>query len=134
MTRKPIQHESLWRRILRAWFDPRGRDTGLVAFALNRITGIGLVIYLILHLIVLSSLTGGEAGWESFLRLARTPLFFLFDVALFGALLYHALNGIRVTLIGVGIGVRRQKALFYVLMLVGVLLLVYVVWLMATIA
>ena len=133
MTHLPIQHESRWRRALRGWFDPRGGNAGFIAFALNRITGLALVVYLFMHLAVLSSLLRGEAAWAGFLELAHSPLFFLFDVALFAALLYHALNGIRVSLIGLGIGVRFQKASFYGVMALSVVLVAGVAWFMATI-
>ena len=58
-----------------AWFDIRRRGTGHLAFSLNRITGLGLVFYLYLHLAVLSQLLGGEAAWNGFLETATTPLF-----------------------------------------------------------
>src|SRR5712691_7640857 len=38
------------------WVDPRGRTLGAWAFAANRITGLGLVFYLYLHLGVLTTL------------------------------------------------------------------------------
>ena len=39
---------------LRSWFDVRGRSMSTLAFALNRLTAVGLTIYLFLHLSVLS--------------------------------------------------------------------------------
>ena len=49
-----------------AWFDVRSRSTGHLAFSMNRITGLGIVVYLYLHLAVLSLLLGGEdAGTPS---------------------------------------------------------------------
>jgi succinate dehydrogenase / fumarate reductase cytochrome b subunit len=124
---------SRWQRALRGWFDPRGRDAGLIAFALNRISGLALVLYLVLHLCVLSTLTHGEPAWEGFLRLAHTPLFFLLDMALFAAILYHGLNGVRVSLIGLGYGGRQQKSLFYGLAAAAVVIWGIAVWLMATV-
>ena len=95
-----------------AWFDIRRRGTGHFAFSLNRITGLGLVFYLYLHLAVLSQLLGGEAAWNGFLELATTPLFLGLDVLLVFGLLAHGLNGLRVALIGSGFVPNRQKALF----------------------
>ena len=71
-----------------AWFDVRARSTGHLAFSLNRITGLGLVFYLYLHLAVLSLLLGGEGSWSSFLEIATTPLFLGFDVLLVFGLLF----------------------------------------------
>ncbi len=51
-------------RVRRAgrWFDLRRRRMGMWAYALNRITGIGLVVYLYLHLVILSQLLGGPGS------------------------------------------------------------------------
>jgi len=106
------------------WFDVRGRRLGAWAFALNRITGLGLVLYLVIHLVVLSLLAQGEAGWDDFVALARTPFFLFLDVVLIFGILAHGLNGIRVALVGMGIGVRSHKTTFWVLMVIGALLLI----------
>jgi succinate dehydrogenase / fumarate reductase cytochrome b subunit len=94
------------------------------AYALNRVTGIGLVVYLYVHLAVLSLLAGGAGGWDTFVTLARTPAFLALDVILLAGLLIHGLNGIRVTLNGFGVGVRAQKRLFIGLMLIAAVALV----------
>jgi succinate dehydrogenase / fumarate reductase cytochrome b subunit len=108
-----------------AWFDVRRAGTGHFAFSLNRITGLGLVFYLYLHLAVLSQLLGGQDAWNGFLQTATTPLFLGLDVLLVFGLLAHGLNGIRVALIGSGFVPNRQKALFYALMSFGLIVLVY---------
>ena len=106
------------------WFDVRGRRLGTWAFALNRITGLGLVLYLVIHLVVLSLLARGEAGWDDFIALAKTPFFLFLDVVLIFGILVHGLNGIRVALVGMGVGVRTQKTTFRVLMAIGAVLLI----------
>ncbi|HEY1410396.1 MAG TPA: succinate dehydrogenase, cytochrome b556 subunit [Promineifilum sp.] len=107
---------------LRSWFHPRGRSIGTIAFALNRISAIGLTLYLFLHLAVLSQLLGGEASWNRFHALARTPLFLTLDVILLAAVVYHMFNGIRLALVGTGVANRQQRGLFYGLAAVAVLL------------
>lgn len=108
-----------------AWFDVRSRSTGHLAFSLNRITGLGLVAYLYLHLAVLSTLLVGEDSWNGFLELATSPIFLGLDVLLVFGLLAHGLNGTRLSLIGSGFVTDHQKALFWSLMAFGVILLVY---------
>jgi succinate dehydrogenase / fumarate reductase cytochrome b subunit len=110
---------------LRAWFDVRGRSLSTLAFALNRLTAIGLTVYLFLHLAVLSLLLRGPESWDSFVAIARTPLFLTLDVILLFGVVYHMFNGIRVALVGMGIGHARHKTLFYVL--VGIALVLFVV-------
>ena len=115
---------SLGQRVFN-WFSPRGHGLGMLAFALNRITGIGLVLYLAMHLVVLSLLIGGEESWDAFVNLARSPLVLIMDVVLIAGFLIHGLNGVRVALVGMGISVRSQKPLFIGLMVVAALVLVY---------
>jgi len=105
------------------WFHVRRRKLGMWAYALNRIAGIGLVVYLYLHLVVLSTLSRGPGSWDAFVSLARQPYFLLLDVILLAGILIHGLNGLRVTLTGFDVGVKRQKALFSALMLVAVVAL-----------
>ena len=116
------------------WFDFRSRSLGMLAFALNRVTGLALVFYLGIHLVVLSLLAGGEANWDGFLDLVRSPLFLLMDVVLIAGALIHALNGIRVALVGMGIGVNRQRSAFIILMAVVLVVLAYAAVLVFTIS
>jgi succinate dehydrogenase / fumarate reductase, cytochrome b subunit len=111
------------RRVL-AWFEFRKRGMGSIAFLLHRITGIGLVAYLGLHLVVLSLLAVGEGAWDTFVNLARSPIVLAFDVVLVAGLLIHGLNGLRVGLVGAGIAVNKQKVMFLGLMLIALTVLV----------
>lgn len=108
-------HPANWPR----WFDPRHRQIGTWAFILNRVTAIGLTVYLFLHLIVLSKLTQGEAGYQSFLLLAKTPLVKFGELLVIAAGLIHGLNGLRIALTSFGVGVKRQKMIFVVLMILA---------------
>jgi len=105
------------RRGVAGWFDPRGRRLGGWAFALNRLTGLGLVLYLYLHLVILSRLAAGPGAWDSFVDLALSPPLLVLDVILISGMLLHGLNGIRVALVGFGFIPDRQRALFAALMI-----------------
>jgi succinate dehydrogenase / fumarate reductase, cytochrome b subunit len=105
------------------WLDVRRRRLGMWAYAINRITGVGLVIYLYLHLGVLSLLTRGQSSWDSFVSLARPPFYLALDVILLAGVLLHGLNGLRIAVTGFGIGVRAQKTLFIVLTIVSAIAL-----------
>lgn len=104
------------------WFDARRRRTGHWAFSTNRAVALGLVFYLYLHLAVLSTLLRGASAWRGFLRLATTPAFLGLDAILIVGLLYHGLDGLRVALIGTGIAVDRQRALFWSAITLGAIL------------
>jgi len=105
------------------WFDPRGKALGGFAFSANRVTGLGLVFYLYLHLGVLTLLLRGESAWSDFLRLATSWTFLSLDVLLVLGILYHGLNGIRVALVGSGIVADRQRALWWSLSVFGTIVL-----------
>lgn len=102
-----------------SWFDVRRRKLGMWAYALNRITGIGLVIYLYLHLGILSMLSRGPDSWNSFVAMARSPYVLALDVLLLAGILIHGFNGIRIALTGFDVGVKAHKALFVILMLIA---------------
>lgn len=107
-----------------AWFDPRHRSLGMLAFILNRITAIGLVFYLALHLVVLSLLAFGESTWDAFLAIVRSPIILVMDVVLIAGVLIHGLNGVRLMLVGLGFFANRQKGFFVILMIIALLALV----------
>jgi succinate dehydrogenase / fumarate reductase cytochrome b subunit len=114
------------------WGDVRGRHLGMWAYILNRLAGIGLAVYLWLHLVVLAQLARGPAGWDPFIEIVRSPLFLLLDVVLLAGLIIHGLNGLRLTLTGFGFALQQHKALFIGLMAAGALAGVVGVWLIFT--
>lgn len=105
------------------WFLPFRRAIGSWAFALNRVTAIGLTFYLFLHLIVLGRLAQGPGAYDEFLLLTENPLIKLGEWAVVAAAILHGLNGIRVVLTSFGVGITRQKQLFYGLMVLAVVVI-----------
>ncbi|MGB8644354.1 MAG: succinate dehydrogenase, cytochrome b556 subunit [Anaerolineae bacterium] len=101
------------------WFDPRSRQVGTWAFSLNRITALGLTLYLFMHLLVLSQLASGPAGYNSFTALAKSPLFLMGEFLVVAAGIIHGLNGLRIALTSFGIAVPYQKQLLYILMAIA---------------
>ena len=106
-----------------SWFIPIGRQTGSWAFALNRITAIGLTVYLFLHLGVLGLLAQGPNAYDDFLLLTENPFIKLGEWAVVAAAILHGLNGIRIVLTSFGVGVARQKQLFYGFMFIAVVVI-----------
>lgn len=112
------------RRGVTGWVDVRGRRLGGWAFILNRVTGLGVLFYLYLHLLVLSQLAIGPGAWDSLLKnWFLNPVFLVLDVVLLAGLLIHGLNGIRVSLVGFGLVVSRQKALLGAFGTIGAIVL-----------
>ncbi len=107
------------------WFDPRNRQVGTWAFILNRITALGLTLYLAMHLVVLSQLAQGSAAYDAFIAFAKNPFFKFGEMLVIAAGIIHGLNGVRIALNSFGIGVRIQKQLFLALMLLAVIAIAY---------
>jgi succinate dehydrogenase / fumarate reductase cytochrome b subunit len=107
---------NLWK-----WFNPLGRQLSFSGFSLNRITALGLTLYLYLHLIVLSQLAGGPNAYGNFLKLLHSPVFVFGEWLVVAAGLIHGLNGLRIGLTSLGIVVPQQKQIFVVLMVIAVI-------------
>jgi len=103
------------------WFEPRWRDIGAWAFIFNRLSALGLTLYLFLHLVVLSALARGPQAYDSFIVLAKLPLFVAGELLVVVAGLYHGLNGLRIAFNSFGIGVTRQKQIFYVILVLVII-------------
>ena len=104
------------------WFDPRRRDAGSWAFILNRLTALALTFYLVVHMIVLNKLTQGPTAYDEFVAFAHLPLIKFGEILLIAAVVLHGLNGLRLTLLTFGIGLRHQKSIFAASFLITLLI------------
>ena len=100
------------------------KGTGMWAWMLFRISGLVLVFYLFVHLWVISQgRIGGPESLNSLFEFFDRPLLVFLDLMLVAAVLYHALNGVRIILMDLGVGIRQHKAVFWVCMLVAAIAL-----------
>ena len=102
----------------------RWQFSGMVAWAIQRATGILLLFYLLLHVHTVSKLSAGPAAFDEAIATFRNPFFKLLEIGLLGTVVLHAFNGIRITLIDLGVGVDNQRHLFWILT-VGIGLFVF---------
>ena len=91
---------------IRGWLNPTRYGWERVSYWLQRLTGLGLLIYFIGHVYETSSLTNGINAWNSMLQLTQTLGGHLFLLFVIGASTFHTVNGIRLifTESGKGIG------------------------------
>ncbi|MBS1261134.1 MAG: Succinate dehydrogenase 2 membrane subunit SdhC [Calditrichaeota bacterium] len=94
-------------------------QTGQVAWLLHRITGLALVLYITMHIWVVSSLQLGEGPFEATMAFVQSPLFRFLEVGLFFCVIYHALNGLRVIAIDFLGATEKHVPIFWVLVVVG---------------
>lgn len=94
---------------------PANYRAGTWAWVLHRVTGLVLVGYLFLHVWVISfsAIQWGGFSFGQVMALFQTPPFVVLDLGLLAVILFHSLNGIRILLFDIGIGVRSQKQLFW---------------------
>lgn len=104
------------------WFDPRARQAGPWAFILNRLSALGLTFYLGLHLAVLKKLTQGAQAYDDFVAFSQSPLIKVGEIVLIAAVIFHGLNGLRLTLHAFSIGIRYQKKFFAIAVIATVLI------------
>lgn len=95
----------------------RWQFSGMMAWVVQRVTGLLLLFYLLLHVHTISKLSQGPAAFDEALVTFRSPVFKLLEIGLLGTVVLHALNGIRITLLdlGIGAGVDSQRRLFWFL-------------------
>jgi succinate dehydrogenase / fumarate reductase cytochrome b subunit len=110
------------------WRDLRWRDPGWIAFALSRLTGVILVLYLLAHFVVLGQLVRGPEGWDALLVLFGSTPFLIGDVLLIAAVVFHGLNGLRVIALTLGFGTRHATAFFVVVLAISTALAALAGW------
>lgn len=76
----------------------RGRE-GMWSWALHRLTGLGVLMFLLIHIADIFVIGYGPEEFNDLLFLYHHPVFRVMEIALVGALYYHAFNGIRIILI-----------------------------------
>jgi len=123
---------------LRGWVYAGRFGLERYAYTLHRITGLGLLLYFLMHIFVTSSRALGQAAWESVMGFLSHPIFRIGEFLVYVAFAYHALNGVRLILGELGLGLgnpvrpeypypiahRRQRPLFLALMIIsGILIL-----------
>ena len=96
------------------------KGIGMWAWILFRISGLVLAVYLFVHIWVISQgRVGGAEQLDSFFSFFDKPFLVFLDSVLVAAVLFHALNGVRILLMDLGIGIQRHKAVFWICMLVA---------------
>jgi len=65
----------------------------------HRVTGLGVLLFLIIHILDTSLIGWGPKLYNHVMKLYSHPVFRVGEIFLFAAVLYHALNGLRVILI-----------------------------------
>jgi succinate dehydrogenase / fumarate reductase, cytochrome b subunit len=73
----------------------RGR-LGQLEWAFHRISGLAVVLFLLVHIADTSTVHFAPSAYAFFVALYKNPFFGLGEIALAAAVIYHAMNGLRV--------------------------------------
>ncbi len=76
-------------------------------YSLHRLTGLGILLYFLMHIFVTASRAYGKASWDSAMGLVKGPFFTIGEFLVFAAFAFHAVNGVRLFLIELGWGVGK---------------------------
>ncbi len=96
------------------------KGVGMWAWILFRISGLVLLAYLFVHIWVISQgRVNGPQALDDLFGFFEKPFLVFLDLMLVAAVLYHALNGVRVVLMDLGVGIRQHKIVFWVCMVVA---------------
>lgn len=89
----------------------KGRP-GLWVYGLHRITGVAIFLFLIVHISDVAAVGWGREAYNTIHKLYESLFFRILEVGLFGALLLHAINGVRVSIVDFWPeGAERQEIL-----------------------
>lgn len=87
---------------------------GMISWALHRITGLGVLLFLLLHIVDIFLVNYGPDTFNELLFLYRHPVFRIGEIILVAGLYYHAVNGVRIILIDFWpAAYRYERQLFY---------------------
>ncbi len=89
------------------------KSTGFISFVLRRFTGVALVLYLFMHMLVIGSATQGKEAFDATLKVMQGPVFKLLEIALIAAVAYHAFDGVRLLIVHYFNVIDYRKSMFY---------------------
>lgn len=88
---------------------PAGKDTGrgtlyrgkegMWSWVAHRITGVVIFLFLLVHVLDSALLRVSPEAYDAVIGTYKNPLMALGELALVGAIIYHAFNGIRIILV-----------------------------------
>ena len=121
---------------LKGYIGYRGKE-GHWSFLLHRLTGLGVVLFLAIHIVDTSFVYFFPHLYEEVIKLYRSTLFGLGEIGLVFALFYHGVNGIRIAYLdiwkptGWTIESERRSALI-ALIVTLVLFIPSAIWMLRT--
>ena len=100
-------------------------DPGMWSWVLHRITGATIFFFLFVHVLDTALVRVSPRAYNEVIETYKTPIVGLMEVGLVAAVLFHALNGIRVILVDFwSEGPRHQKNMLVAIGVIWLLVMV----------
>jgi succinate dehydrogenase / fumarate reductase cytochrome b subunit len=115
----------LWvgRSLLRGVVPVYHGGPGQYAWVLHRASGIGVLFFLLVHIIDIALIGLGRNVYDASVEFYAQPALIPMEILLVGAVVYHSLNGIRIISVDFTAGgYRREKVSFVIVMILTILL------------
>jgi succinate dehydrogenase / fumarate reductase cytochrome b subunit len=94
-------------------------QSGMWSWLLHRITGLAILLFLFIHIVDVSLLGFGPAVYNEGILLFDSIIVRFLSLALIGAVLLHAFNGVRIMIIDFWRkGVRYQLLMFVIVLVI----------------
>ena len=91
----------------------RGHE-GMWSWVLHRITGVGMYFFLLVHILDTATVRLDPELYNVVMEAYKTPIMGLGEAGLVAAIVFHAFNGLRITLVDMTAWAsRHHRALFY---------------------
>ena len=98
--------------------------TGMWSWVLHRITGVAIFFFLLVHILDTALVRVSPEAYNAVIGTYKTPLMGLGEIGLVGAILFHALNGLRIILVDFwSKGVKYQRTMFWIVIGLWVVLM-----------
>ncbi len=97
-------------------------QSGQWSFFLHRLTGLGVLLFLLLHIVDITLIGFGKKVYDDSIKIFSTGVIRVISLALIASVLYHAFNGVRIILIDFWPeGHKYQREMFYGVLALSVL-------------
>ena len=104
-------------------------QSGMWSWLLHRITGLGLLLFLLIHIADISMISFGPQTYNQSVLLFDYWIVRLLSIFLVAAVLYHSLNGLRIIAIDFWRkGAHYQRIMFAVVLVLTVIILIPVAY------
>ncbi len=106
------------------------RGAGTVGWFIQVVTGALVLVLVTLHMIANHFIVpGGLRDFHDVVEYLRTPIILVLEVAFLVVVTWHGLLGLRAVLFDFGLSPRTERAITWILTVVGIATVAYGLWL-----